>query len=309
MPDQDLVSLVVDALGKRIDDPAAVRLAEALGKKPFKSATPTSDSSLENSKLGLAVGAKARFTHRDFFPPRKEGRTWVTRVSHAFVYPRCAGALPEGFDWQMDDAALGARFERRVDGALEIVRYVLPPPRAGLRATVSLNDAGRPKHLLLGVAEEEDYATVYPGEESGNHAEDAFFASWCALNGLLREDRLGAAQMEALRERRLGPQDFLVESLGGLFWEHDVQPAHAPFCHAYMGRLMEPEEASALFDAKAVFGEHNAWRKEGEAPTEATWTNFDRIAPRYAERFAQFQRREIRSMVHHPQDGQAGGAG
>lgn len=300
MPDPDILSLVLDALGKRIDDPAAQRLAEALGKKPFKSVTPTNDASVEQRKLGLEIGLRASFTNRAFFPPQKEGRTWVTRVSHAFVYPKCPGRLPAGFDWQMDQAALDARFVRRIEGAMKAVRYTLPAPREGLRAKAMLGDDGKPDQLLLAVDEERAYATVHPGDKPALSVEEAFFASWCALNGVLREDRLAAARIEALRQRSLTPQAFFLGELGGLLWEGDVRPEHAAFYHAYMNRLMVPGEASAQSDIEAVFGDSNAWRKPDEAPTEDSWANFDRIAPRYAERLAQWQRGEIRSKVDHP---------
>ncbi|NNC24924.1 hypothetical protein HKX41_12340, partial [Salinisphaera sp. USBA-960] len=84
-----------------------------------------------------------------------------------------------------------------------------------------------------------------------------------ALHGVLREDRLGADALAALRERRITPLALLCDALGGLLWENDVRPEHAAFCHAYAKRLMEPDEASALYDAQAVFGDSNAWRKAG----------------------------------------------
>lgn len=99
---------------------------------------------------------------RSHFPPRKEGRTWVTWVSHAFVYPNFRGSLPGGFDWKMDDAALSSRFIRRVEGMVEEVRFTLPPPREGLRAKVTVDSGGLPEVMLLGVDEEETYATIYP---------------------------------------------------------------------------------------------------------------------------------------------------
>ncbi|QQP95804.1 hypothetical protein [Lysobacter enzymogenes] len=304
----DLTDLLLDALGKRIDDPAAVALAQALGKKPFKTATPGNSVHLGSRKLGIEVGASMNLTSRAHFPPRKDGRTWVTWVSHAFVYPNYAGALPPGFDWSMDDAALSARFRRRVEGGLEEIRYALPPPRDGLRAKATLDeDDDRPLHLLLAVAEESDYATLYPGTDPAHCVEDAFFAAWCALNGVLRDDRLGADAIAALRERRTTPLAFLAGPLDGLFWENDVRPEHAAFCHAYSKRLMKPESAAALPDVQDVFGEANDWRKPGEAMTEDRWDNYERIAPRYAQRLEQWRRGEIRSMVDHPPPADAAG--
>ncbi|MDQ0085198.1 hypothetical protein J2W35_005577 [Variovorax boronicumulans] len=302
MPDQDITSLLLDALGERIDDPAAIRLAEALGKKPFKNATPSNSFFIGNRKLGIEVGAEMQLTKRSYFPPRKEGRTWVTWVSRAFIYPNYRGSLPAGFDWQMDDAALSSRFSRRIEGALEEVRFTLPPPREGLQAKVTLDSDGRPKRLLLSVAEEEAYATIYPGSKPAHSVEDGFFASWCALNGILREDRLVAGQLDALCQRQLTPLAFLSSYLEGLLWEGDVRQEYASFCHAYMNRLMEPEKAAALFDTEEIFGDSNNWRKPGEAMTQDSWENFDRIAPRYTDRLAQWRRGEIRSMVDWPDE-------
>ncbi|QWP76681.1 hypothetical protein J5226_24410 [Lysobacter sp. K5869] len=298
----DLTDLLLAALGQRIDDPAAIALAQALGNKPFKSVAPGNTVHLGSRKLGIEVAATAQISNRAYFPPRKQGRVWATWVSHAFVYPNYRGALPEGFDWSMNDAALSARFRRRIEGGLEEVRYTLPPPREGLRAKATLDeDEDRPRHVLIGVAEEQAYATLYPGSDPAHSVEDGFFAAWCALNGVLREDRLDAASLAALRERRDTPLAFLSGALGGLFWENDVQREHAPFCHAYANRLMEPSDASALTDAQATFGDANYWRKAGEAMTPDDWDHYDRIAPRYAQRLAQWQRGEIRSMVDRPE--------
>lgn len=305
MTDQDITPLLLDALGKRIDDPAALRLAEAIGKKPFKNATPTNTIDLENRKLGIELAARASITSRSYFPPRKDGRSWVTWVSHAFIYPKYRGSLPAGFDWQMDDAALSARFLRRIEGAVEEVRFTLPAPREGLRAKATLGSDGLPRCLLLSVVEERAYATIYPGGNPQLSVEDAFFASWCALNGILREGRLTDEQLAALRERRLTPLAFLSSILGGLLWEGDVRPEHDSFCHAYMRRLMKPQNVSALDDVATVFGDSNNWRKPGEAMTEDSWENFERIAPHYTERLEQWQRGEIRSKVDWPSEAAA----
>ena len=66
-----------------------------------------------------------------------------------------------------------------------------------------------------------------------------------------------------------------------------------------MKRLMEPDEASTLQDIRQVFREGNYWRKLDEQITEDNWDNFDRIAPRYSYRLAQWRRGEIRSTVFH----------
>lgn len=108
MAPHNLTNLLLDALGKRIEEPQAVALAEALGAKPFKSATPNNQPGIGSAKLGLEVGTNLDVKNRSFWPPRKQGRLWVTWVTHAFIRPNYPGPLPAAFDWQMDDAALSA---------------------------------------------------------------------------------------------------------------------------------------------------------------------------------------------------------
>lgn len=120
------------------------------------------------------------------------------------------------------------------------------------------------------------------------------------MKDVLRADRLDAGTLAALRERRITPFGLLSGPLGGLLWQNDVRPEHASFCLAYAKRLMQPSQASALFDAQELFGDSNYWRKPGEAATEDSWENFDRIAPRYSQRLEQWRRGEIRSMVDWP---------
>jgi len=297
MTGQDLTPLLLDALGKRIDDPAAMALSEAIGKKPFKSATPNNRYVAVARKLGLEAWTSMHIKNRSYWPYRKEGRVWVTWLSYAFLYPNYRGSLPAGFDWQMDDAALNARFERRVEGVNQAVRFTLPLPRKGLKAKAELGSDGRPAHLLLSVMEERNYATIHPESSPGHNVEDGFFAAWCALNGILREGRLEAGCFDALHARRITPLAFFSTVLAGLLWEADVKPEYDSFCHAYMNRLMDPDEATALHDVRQIFGEKNYWRKAGEPITEDAWPNYDRIALRYTQRLEQWRRGEISSRV------------
>ena len=298
MSTEDLTPLLLDALGKRIGDPAATALTAALGKRPFKPATPNNSPWLVDRKRGLEIATSVRIENRAYWPARKEGRLWVTWVSHAFLRPAYRGSLPAGFDWRMDDAALSASFARRVEGVLRAVRFTLPPPRDGLVASAELDDDGRPAHLLIRVAVEREYAAVEPGSRPENSVEAGFFAAWCALDGLMREGRIDARHLDALKSRSVPPSACLVTALGGLLWQADVSPECDAFCFAYMKRLMEPEAAAALPDAREIFGESNFWRKPGEALTQDSWENYDRIAPRYALRLAQWRRGEIASKVH-----------
>jgi len=297
MAGENLTNLLLDALGKRIEEPQAVALAEALGTKPFKSATPNNQPGIGSAKLGLEVGTDLNVKNRSFWPPRKQGRLWVTYVTHAFIRPNYPGPLPADFDWQMDDAALSARFERRVEGAMQWIRFMVPPPREGLKAIIQLGKDGRPQHLYLAVASERDYVTVYPDDKPENTIEAGFFAAWCALSGVLRQGRVERQQEEALETRLISPHAFLTGPLGGLLWQSDVKPEFNSFCHAYMNELMEPRDAAALADIREIFGQSNYWRTPGEPLTQDSWLNYDRIAPRYAQRLAQWQRGELASVV------------
>src|SRR5262245_59999006 len=78
----DLMPLVMGALGQRIDDPAAVRLASAIGRKPFKTATPNQRCDIgDRKRLGIEVVANMILHNRAYWPPRKERRTWITWVT------------------------------------------------------------------------------------------------------------------------------------------------------------------------------------------------------------------------------------
>jgi hypothetical protein len=288
----DLTALVVDALGKRIEDTAAIRLANAIGKKPLKSATLANSNShiADRKRIGVEIVASMILKNRAYWPYRKDGRRWVTWVQAAFLYPNYKGILPDGFDWQMDEAALSARFERvdwkQVPG---LTRFELPAPGPGLVATVTVDIGDRPRSVYLAVEEEWPYATVYPESKIENCIEDAFFATWCAFGGLLREARVGADALTAIRERKITPFAFFSTALDGLLWSGDVKPELQPFCKAYMGTI-ENSEANALQDVKNVFGEKNYWRKDGDPKTPDDWVSYDRIASRFAARLAEWRR-------------------
>jgi hypothetical protein len=85
--------------------------------------------------------------------------------------------------------------------------------------------------------------------------------------------------------------------LGGLLWQADVKPEFDAFCYAYMHELTDPREVAALGDVREIFGQSNYWRTAGEPMTGDSWTNYDRIAPRYAQRLAQWRRGDIASVV------------
>lgn len=297
----DLTPLIADALGKRIEDPAAARLAAAIGKKPFKNATPENRCDIgDRKRLGIEVVANMRLYNRAYWPYRKDRRRWVTWVTNVFLYPNYAGTLPDGFDFAMDEAALSARFERVAWTQIpELTRFNLPAPRPGLIATTTVDVGGLPRDVYLAVAEEWPYATLHPGSKIENSFENAFFAVWCAANGLLRDGRLGADALSAIGERRGTPFPLFSTALDGLLWSGDLKPEYQPFCKAYMGTI-ENAEANALQDVKDVFGEKNFWRKPGAPITPDDWASYDRIAPRFATRLDEWRRGVRWTMPQRP---------
>lgn len=287
---EDLTPLVVEALGKRIEDPAAARLAKAIGKQPFANATPGGRCDLgDRKRLGIEVVADIALHNRNCWPPRKEGRKWVTWVTTVFLYPNYAGSLPHGFDWHMDDATLRAKAERCEVTGLGPLRFVLPSPWPGLITTTTLGDDGRPRQLYLAVMEEWEYATSSPDSGPENCVEDAFLATWCALNGVLRDQRVSPAALSAVERREITPFAFYATALDGLLWSGDVKPELQDFCKAYT-RSADESEGSAMHDAQDVFGGRNHFRLEGEARTPDDWPSYDRIAPLFTRRLDEWRR-------------------
>jgi hypothetical protein len=289
--DLDLTPRILEALGKRIEDPAAVQLAAAIGKKPFKNVSSDNSYVGNRKALGLEAMAKNLLYNRAYWPPRKDGRRWVTWVTTAWLNPNYKGTLPDGFDFAMDEAALSARFEREAWTQIpELTRFTLPAPRPGLIASTTVDVGGLPRHVYLAVEEEWPYATVYPGSNVENSFDDAFFAAWCAANGLLHDGRVGADALPAISERSGTPLTFFSTALGGLLWSGDVKPEYQPFCKAYMGTI-ENSEANASQDVKDVFGENNYWHKQqGEPITPDDWASYDRIEQRFTTRLDEWRR-------------------
>jgi hypothetical protein len=280
-----------------------MRLAAALGKKPFKSATPQNRCDIgDRKRLGIEVAANMILRNRAYWPYRKDGRRWVTWVTNVFLYPNYAGSLPDGFDWRMDEAALSARFERVAWNTIpELTRFKLPTPRPGLIATTTVDVGGLPRDVYLAVEEEWPYATVYPESKIENCFESAFFAAWCTFSGLLRDGRVGADPLSAITERRGTPFTFFSTALDGLLWSGDVKPEFQPFCKAYMGTI-ENSEANAFRDVKDVFGEMNYWRKENEPITLDDWASYDRIEQRFSRRLDEWRRAIRWTMPSRPKN-------
>ena len=109
LPGADLWTLMLAAIGQRIDSPAAKALIERIGARPLAPATPRSDtSSTAANALGVEIEAACNLLHRAYWPARKEGRVWPTYVARIILEPPFPGPLPQGLDWAMSLEALNA---------------------------------------------------------------------------------------------------------------------------------------------------------------------------------------------------------
>ncbi|WP_075856881.1 hypothetical protein [Rhizobium hainanense] len=80
MTEQNLTPLLLNALGKRIDDRTAIELAGSIGKKPFKNTTPANTVHLENRKIGLEGGATASIANRAIAANSSVPSKWDNRL-------------------------------------------------------------------------------------------------------------------------------------------------------------------------------------------------------------------------------------
>jgi hypothetical protein len=288
--------LMVAAIGERIDSPASAALVKALGAKQFRSATPNNSSThVIAKKLGIEVCASMDNMHRAYWPPRKEGRLWLTCISVIWIRPPYPGPLPHGLTWASGADDLAALGTPQVRGARDKPYWQLPAPRENvwLRAEMS-QEKQTLAEVSLCLPFESNYITARygePGEEQSlRNVEDAFFAAWCALHGLLEPAKFTPDTIEPLRQRRITPLQFLHgHPCEGLLWSGDVQPQFHKFMQDYYWRWNIPESESWNADIKTVFGSSNYFRREGEAPTQDTWENYDRIAPHIDRRFAKWR--------------------
>jgi hypothetical protein len=191
--DTDLWTLMLSAIGQRIDSPIVKALVERIGAKPLTPATPRNDASFSVAKpLGMEIAAKCHPLHRAYWPARKEGRIWLTYVTQIVLEPPFPGPLPQGLDWAMSRETLDAVGTREERGVLAIPHWVLTSPRDDLAIEATTSKKRALARLWLNLPQEKDHITAsadYEKQKPLVYVEHAFFATWCALNGLLRTDR------------------------------------------------------------------------------------------------------------------------
>jgi hypothetical protein len=98
--DTDLWTLMVTAIGQRIDAPAVSALIEAVDARSLKPGTANDRSTYTTAKtLGMKIGANYNPKNRAYWPMRKEGRIYITYVTQITLKPPYAGPLPYGLSW------------------------------------------------------------------------------------------------------------------------------------------------------------------------------------------------------------------
>lgn len=283
----------IACLGRRIDDPLVLQFLAHIGAKPLKPCTPHNDSASVASKpKGIEVGTELPVRHRDHWPLRKEGRVWISPVTEIWLMPASAKLvpLPSPWDW--------ARFPFEADGPDIVSR----PLGDGLRITFMRDDDGRRiERITLSLPQEGHFIESNPfGEKVPplHDVEDAFFATWCALNGLLDATRYPAETLTPWRERHVTPRQFLHGPCQGRLWSGDLAPGVEDFLSAYHrgylpGGKPTPDAQRWNADVKTAFGSSNHFRDEGEAATPDDWASFDRVAALITQRWATWRARGV----------------
>jgi hypothetical protein len=121
------------------------------------------------------------------------------------------------------------------------------------------------------------------------YVEDAFFAAWCALNGLLSGKKFTAKVTEGIRERTQSPLSFLHGPCGRLLWSNDLTEEGLAFVRVYYSGFGVPDEQRWVRDISNVFGSSNHFRDDGEKQTPDDWKSFDKMAPRIEKRFKEWK--------------------
>ncbi len=298
--DTDLWTLAVAAIGQRIDSPAVQALVQRIGAKPLAPATPRNDRSSTSSKaFGIEISASCTVHHRAYWPMRKEGRLWATYVTRIMIERPYSGPLPRGLFWSMSQDDLDALGTKETRGVLKIPCWVMPSPREDLAIEATTSKAHAFERLWLSLPEERDHIIAsadYEKEKPLVYVEDAFFAAWCALNGLLRVDKFTPTQIGPLHDRRMTPLQFLHGPCERLLWSGDLAPDNRDFVSAYFDGTLVPDAQRWVTDIKTVFGASNHFRSEGEAMTEDRWGNFECIAPFIQRRYEEWQRGDLKAV-------------
>lgn len=304
--DDRLWTLMLAAIGQRIDSPQGLALIEAIGAKPLRAVTPHNFSDYTVAKpLGITVAATPIPKHRAYWPPRREKRAYVNYIHRIELTPPYSGHLPGGMQWSHTKADLDAIADLELRGSSRIPYWNFDAPAPDVRLTACASGNGQfpptqpaADRLLIQLAEEVDFISADVEAETRKpllYVEDAFFAAWCGLNEVLDETRFDADALRPLRERCISPLAFLHGFCGRLLWSGDVRPPLREFLWAYYMGTRTPDELRWVTDIAAQFGSSNHFRDDPAQMTQDTWANYDAVEPRIAQRFAQWQRGEFKA--------------
>lgn len=304
--DDAVWNLMLAAIGQRIDSPQGLALVEAIGAKPLRAVTPQNFSDYTQVKsLGITVSATPIPKYRAYWPERREKRAYVNYIHKIELTPPYSGRLPEGMHWGITRPELDAiaAFELRGSRAIPYWNFEAPAPDVELTACTSINALFPPEQpaadrILIELATEHDFISAYEAYEVSKplvYVEDAFFTVWCALNGVLDETRFTAEVIRPLRERSVTPLAFLHGACGRLLWSGDIRPPFLEFMWTYYMGMHLPDEQRWVADIKTVFGASNHFKDDSAQMTQDDWRNYDLIAPCIADRFAQWQRGELKA--------------
>jgi hypothetical protein len=273
---------LVSAIGQPVRSPLVRSLLQRLGARPFAGMDPMSpDSWVAVPELGIEMRASCSIRHRRYWPPRRENRIYAAYVQRIRIdgsaLPR---PLPESQPW---------------DRTTESSRSWTSPGRE-LAIEQDFED-GRLECTYLALPEERAYITVSPAYQAEKplvYIEDAFFATWCGLNGLLAPAKFDQAALAPWQGRTQTPLAFLHGPCGGVLWSGDIAAEFASFISAYYLGFCESERQAWRSDIKYCFGTSNHFRKASEAMTPDSWKAYDRVAMRIALRLREWRAGKLR---------------
>lgn len=309
--DDRIWTLMVAAIGQRIDSPPALALIEAIGAKPLRAVTPRNLYDHTASKQhGLSVTCKPTPKHRPYWPERREKRAYINYITQIMIDPAYTGPLPGGLRWGLSKPELDAiaSFELRGSRDIPYWNFEAPGPLVKLAATTSSyalfpEDQPAFDRIWMELDEESDFVSAYAEYEQTKplvYVEDAFFTVWCGLNGLLDEQRFDAQALQPLRDRSITPLAFLHGPCARLLWSGDVRPQFLAFVALYYNGIGLPDEQRWVSDINKAFAISNHFQDDPTRMTQDDWANYDAIAPLIDERYAQWQRGELKARPRSP---------
>lgn len=289
---ENAFAALVGCMGEPIDSPQSAALLAYLGKS-MKPATPRdSRTSLEAQAFGIELAATSTPHVRSLWPARKVGKIYVTYMSAVEISQQFSSPLPHGFEWGQAQADVEKRCRpRKLTYKIKTQLLNLPVGRDDVEVLPRYED-GKLESIRIALSQELAFVTAsadYEVSKALVYVEDAFFAAWCALNGLLDPQKFGSAVTANIHKRTESPLAFLRDACGRLLWSNDLTEQGLAFVRVYYSGSGLPDEQSWVRDVSNTYGSSNHFRNDDEKPTPDDWKSFDKIAPRIAQRFEEWK--------------------